>query len=80
MRYAFTAILMFRFWLALFFCLCPGQIPFVLGENTAWLQVAKAESSKVNSQTALVSQEFRYHASGDAPGVGVVLLEWGING
>jgi hypothetical protein len=59
------SVLIFRFWLALFFYLCPEQ-----------LQPAKAQSSHANSQTALVTQELRYHA----PGAGEAYLVWGING
>ena len=64
-RHDFISVLIFRFWLVLLFYLYPEQ-----------LQLAKAQSSNANSQTALVTQELRYHA----PGAGEVYLVWGING
>jgi hypothetical protein len=64
-RHDLISVLIFRFWLALLFYLCPEQ-----------LQLAKAQSSNANSQTALVTQELRYHAIG----AGEVYLVWGING
>lgn len=64
-RHDLISVLVFRSWLTLLFCLCPAQ-----------LQLAKAQSSNINSQSALVTQEIRYHA----PGANEVYLVWGING
>jgi hypothetical protein len=64
-RHDLISVLIFRFCLILLFCLCTEQ-----------LQLAKAQSSNVNSQPGLVTQELRYHA----PGAGEVYLVWGING
>ena len=71
-----SPILMLQFWLALLFCMFPGQTALAFGQNKASLHLVKAQSANANVQADLVTQELRYHI----PRASEVYLVWGING